>query len=296
MSLMHISLKQLRAFIATVDAGSFTRAAERLHLTQSAVSMVIRQLESEIGLPLFNREGKQISLTDMGHQLVPIARRMLDDLALITASAADIQGLQRGALRFSAPSPLISALSSPALAAFSETHPAIPVQIVDTTLDDVPEAVSRGAVEFGIGPDRPPSAGVERTYLRSIDIQFVCPVNHPAARRRQLRWSETRDYAWIYYRSNFEEDVRNALWRHGRAQRIEDSIMVEQLSTALALVSHGLGVTSAPDYAQALHSGGMKLRYIPLVEPGIRRAFYVYHRHGRELSPVARAFLKLLAP
>src|SRR5690554_2406897 len=66
MSLMHISLKQLRAFTATVDCGSFTRAAERLHLTQSAVSMVIRQLETEIGLPLFNRENKRLTLTDMG--------------------------------------------------------------------------------------------------------------------------------------------------------------------------------------------------------------------------------------
>src|SRR5690625_4888424 len=135
MSLMHISLKQLRAFTATVDCGSFTRAAERLHLTQSAVSMVIRQMESEIGLPLFNRESKRLTLTEMGHQLLPIARRMLNDLELISVSAAEIQSLQRGALRFSAPSPLISTLLSPALASFTQTHPSIPIQISDTTLD-----------------------------------------------------------------------------------------------------------------------------------------------------------------
>lgn len=294
MSLMHISLRQLRAFIAAVEAGSFTRAAERLHLTQSAVSMVIRQLESKIGLPLFHREGKQLTLTDMGQQLVPIARRMLDDLSLIASSAADVHGLQRGALRFSAPSLLVSTLISPALAAFSRTHPQLSVQILDTTLEDIPEAVFRGLVEFGIGPDRATSPEVERTFLRKIAIQFVCPADHEAAHRRQIRWSETRDYPWIYYRSSFEEEIRDALWRHGRAQALEDSIRVEQLPTALALVGHRLGVTSAPDYAKSFRSD-LDLRFIPLVEPAIHRTFYVYKRHGRALSPAARAFLKLLS-
>ncbi|MGD9945301.1 MAG: LysR family transcriptional regulator [Burkholderiaceae bacterium] len=290
---MHISLRQLRAFIAAVETGSFTAAAQRLHLTQSAVSMVVRQLESEVGLPLFNREGKRITLTEMGLQLVPIARRMLEDLARITASAADVRALQRGSLRFSAPGLLACTLIPPALAAFAEEYPQISVQMVDTTLDDVPAAVARGAVEFGIGPDRPADAGVERSFFRKVAIEFVCPASHRAARRRSIRWSETRDDPWVYYASTFEEDIREALWRNGRTQRQEDATVVEQLATALALVGHGLGVTTAPDYARNF-CRDLKLRFVPLTDPTIERTFYVYRRNGHPLSPAARAFLSLL--
>ncbi|MCB2041407.1 MAG: LysR family transcriptional regulator [Burkholderiaceae bacterium] len=288
---MHISLRQLRAFIAAVEAGSFTRAAHRLHLSQSAVSMVIRQLESEVGLALFNREAKRITLTVMGQQLVPIARRMLDDLERIAVSASDVRQLQRGSLRFSAPSLLACTLVPPALAAFSARHPQISVQIMDTSLEDIPAAVERGAVEFGIGPDRPTGPGVDRSFFRSIAIEFVCSSTHWAARKRSITWADARDDPWIYYPSTFEQDIREALWQHGRTERQEDATVVEHLPTALALVGHGLGVTTAPDYARALRRD-LRLRFIPLVEPSIERAFYVYKRNGHPLSPAARAFLQ----
>ena len=287
---MHISLRQLRAFIAAVETGGFTRAAHRLHLTQSAVSMVIRQLESEVGLPLFNREGKRITPTEMGLQLVPIAKRMLDDLDRIAISASDVRQLQRGSLRFSAPDLLACTLIPPALAAFSARHPQVSVQIVDTALGDIPAAVSRGVVEFGIGPDRPSDPGVERTFFRKVAIQFVCSSTHIAARKRSMRWSDTRDDPWICYPSTFEQDIRDAMWQNGRAQRMEDATVVEHLPTALALAGHGLGVTTAPDYARALRRD-LRLSFIPLVEPSIERTFYVYHRKGHLLSLAARAFL-----
>ena len=287
---MHISLRQLRAFIAAVETGSFTRAAHRLHLTQSAVSMVIRQLESEVGLALFNREGKRVTPTEMGWQLVPIARRMLDDLDRIAISAADVRQLQRGSLRFSAPDLLACTLIPPALASFSARHPHINVQIVDTALDDIPAAVARGAVEFGIGPDRPTDPGVERRFFRKVAIQFVCASTHSAARKRSIRWSDTRDEPWICYPSTFERDIREAMWQNGRSQRLEDATVVEHLPTALALVGHGLGVTTAPDYARALRHD-LRLSFIPLVDPLIERTFYVYQRNGHPLSPAARAFL-----
>jgi DNA-binding transcriptional LysR family regulator len=287
---MHISLRQLRAFMAAVEAGSFTRAAQRLHLTQSAVSMVIRQLESEVGLPLFNRDGKRITLTEMGSQLVPIATRMLSDLDRIADSASDVRQLQRGSLRFSAPALLACTLVPPVLAEFSARHPQISVQILDTALDDIPAAVSRGTVEFGIGPDRPSDADVERTFFRKVAIQFVCSSTHSAARKRSIRWSDTTQDPWIYYPSTFEQDIRSALWQHGRTQREEDATVVQHLPTALALVGQGLGVTTAPDYAKALRRD-LRLSFIPLREPAIERAFYVYSRAGHPLSPAAREFL-----
>jgi DNA-binding transcriptional LysR family regulator len=290
---MHISLRQLRAFIAAVETGSFTRAARRLHLSQSAVSMVIRQLESEIGLDLFSREHKRVMLTEMGAQLVPIARRMMDDLDRIALSASDVRQLQRGSLRVGVPQVMACTLIPPVLTAFSRRHPAISVKLLDTTLDDIPAAVARGAVEFGIGPDRPSDPGIERTFFRNVPIRFVCAASHPAARRRSIAWSATRGDPWIYYPSTFSEDIRAALWQHGRTQRLEDATVVEHLTTALALVGQGGGVSTAPDYARALQTD-FRVKFIPLVDPVIERAFYIYKRNGRALSPAAREFLALL--
>lgn len=290
---MHVSLRQLRAFIAAVETGSFTRAARRLHLSQSAVSMVIRQLESEIGLELFSRERKRVALTEMGAQLVPIARRMMDDLDRIALRASDVRQLQRGSLRVGVPQVMACTLIPPVLTAFSRKHPAISVKLLDTTLDDIPAAVSRGAVEFGIGPDRPSDPGIERTFFRNIPIRFVCAATHPAARRRSISWSATRDDPWICYPSTFGEDIRGALWQHGRKQRMEDATVVEHLTTALALTGQGGGVTTAPDYARALQAD-FRVRFIPLVDPEIERAFYIYKRNGQALSPAAREFLALL--
>ncbi|MBN9042514.1 MAG: hypothetical protein BGP05_14185 [Rhizobiales bacterium 62-47] len=290
---MHISLRQLRAFIATVDTGSFTLAARRLNLSQSAVSMVIRQLESEVGLDLFSRERKRVVLTEMGLQLVPIARRMMDDLDRISQRASDVRQLQRGSLRVAVPEVMACTLIPPVLAAFYRRHPAISIKLLDTTLDDIPAAVSRGTVEFGIGPDRPSDPGVERTFFRNVPIRLVCGLSHRVARRRSIRWSETRNDPWIYYPSTFGDDIRTALWQQGRTQRLEDATVVEHLPTALALAGEGVGITTAPDYARALQKN-FRVRFIPLVEPLIERAFYIYQRNGKALSPAARTFLALL--
>jgi DNA-binding transcriptional LysR family regulator len=290
---MHISLRQLRAFLAAAETGSFTRAARRLHLSQSAVSMVIRQLESEIGLELFDRARKRVMLTEMGAELLPIARRMMDDTDRIALRASDIRQLQRGSLRIGVPQVMACTLIPPVLTAFLRRYPAVSVKLLDTTLDDIPAAVSRGAVEFGIGPDRPSDPGIERSFLRNVPIHFVCAVTHPAARRRSIAWSATCDYPWICYPSTFSEDIRGAMWQRGREQRLEDATMVEHLTTALALAGQGGGVTTAPDYARALQKD-FRVKFIQLVDPAIERAFYIYKRNGKALSPAARGFLALL--
>lgn len=291
---MHISLRQLRAFVAVAESGSFTRAARALHLTQSAVSMVVRQLEAEVGLPLFNRTRRLVSLSEMGHHLLPIAMRMLEDLQQIASGATDMRMLKRGSLRVGVPELLACTLIPPVLASFARLYPDVALKLVDTSIDDIQGAVARGEVELGVGPDRSTDPGVERTFFIDVPIQLVCSTSHRLARRKSVTWWDARREPWILYPSVFSHDIQAALRQHERTQRIEDATTVGHLPTALALVGEGMGVTTAPDYARAL-GRDFKLRFIPLREPLIERKFYIYKRTGHALSPSAREFLALLA-
>lgn len=291
---MNVSLRQLRAFLATVESGSFTRAAHRLHLSQSAVSMIIRQLETEIGLDLFSRERKRLILTEMGLQLVPIAQRMMDELDLIALRASEIQQLQSGSLRMAVPEVMACTLMPPILTILNDTHPAIAIKLLDTPLTNIPVEVARGAVELGIGPERSSDPSVERTFLCSVPICLVCATSHRAARRNSIKWSELRDEKWIYYPSTFSKQIQAALGQLDIPRLPDDATIVERLTTALALAGQGGGVTTAPKYADALHKD-FQVRFVPLVEPQISSVLYVYKRHGHTLSPPALKFLELLS-
>jgi DNA-binding transcriptional LysR family regulator len=291
---MHVSLRQLRAFVAVAQSGSFTRAAQQVHLSQSAVSMVVRQLETEIGLPLFHRARKVVTLSEMGQHLLPIAVRMLEDLQQIAAGVTDTRLLRRGSLKVGVPELLACTMIPPVLAAFARRYPDIALKVADIGIDEIPGAVARSEVEVGIGPDRTADAGIERTFFIDVPIQLVCAASHPLARREALTWSDTRTEPWILYPSVFSQDIQAALTKHDRLQRFEDATSVGHLYTALALVGQGMGVTTAPDYARAL-GRDFELAFVPLHEPLIERVFYIYRRQGHTLSPAAEAFLALLA-
>ncbi|RYY83975.1 MAG: LysR family transcriptional regulator, partial [Comamonadaceae bacterium] len=134
---MNISLRQLRAFSVVARTASFTLAARQLHLTQSAVSMLVQQLEDAAGVRLFDRARNAVTLTEAGQQLLPLARRMLDDLRQLEEGATDLRTLRSGVLRVAAPQLLACTWIASALARFEKSHPSIGLRLLDTGADDI---------------------------------------------------------------------------------------------------------------------------------------------------------------
>lgn len=289
---MNISLRQLRAFVAVARQLSFTHAARELHLTQSAVSMLVRQLEAEMGLPLFDRLHRRVQLTDTGRELLPRAQRMLDDLRHVVEGAHDLRSLRRGRLRLCASQLLACTWLPPRLAAFSQAHPEVELQLVDTTADDVVGAVRRQEVDLGLGPERPTGDDIEAHYLRRVPMRLVVPLGHALAGRRRVRWQQVLDQRWIVYSADFQRALELALAQHDPSLVLRAASRVGYLTTALALVGQGLGVTAAPDYAGAMaaHFG---LKFIALEQPAIERGFYLYRRRGEAATPAVEAFMAL---
>lgn len=289
---MNISLRQMRAFSAVARAGSFTAGARQVNLTQSAVSMLVQQLEEALGVTLFDR-GAAVTLTEAGRQLLPLARRILDDVNQVVEGASDLRSLRTGLLRVVAPQMLSCTWISTVLGEFAATHPDIGLRVTDATTDDVVGVVRRGEAEIGVGPERTVGEDVTRTFLMDVPIRMVCPAKHPLAERRGVSWDELRDERWVIYSSEFNRQLERILQSHDASLSMQTAVEVGYLTTALAMVGVGSGLAAVPDYAR-MFADNFKVRFVPLRGPEIRRQFYIYQRRGMALSPAAEAFVAMM--
>ncbi|MGJ7489148.1 LysR family transcriptional regulator [Variovorax sp. ZT4R33] len=289
---MNISFRQMRAFSAVARAGSFTAAAKQVSLTQSAVSMLVQQLEEALGVTLFDR-GAAVTLTEAGQQLLPLARRILDDVNQVVEGASDLRSLRTGLLRVVAPQMLSCTWISTVLGKFAMAHPDIGLRVTDATTDDVVGVVRRGEAELGVGPERSVGEDVTRSFLMDVPIRMVCPATHPLAERRGVSWDELRDERWVIYSSEFNRQLERILQSHDASLSMQTAVEVGYLTTALAMVGVGSGLAAVPDYAR-MFADNFKVRFVPLRGPEIRRQFYVYQRRGMALSPAAEAFVAMM--
>ena len=291
-ALSALSLRQMRAFAAVARASSFTSAARQMNLTQSAVSMLVQQIEQALGLQLFDR-GAVVTLTTAGQQLLPLAHRILDDLQQIAADASDLRSLRSGLLRVVAPQMLACTWVAAVLGEFELAHPEVGLRVVDATTDEVVSTVRRGEAELGVGPERATGEDVTSTFLMDVPIRLVCPARHPLARQRAVSWKTLRDARWVIDSSEFKRYLESLLHAHDSSLSMQTAVEVKYLTTALSLVGVGTGLAVAPDYGR-LFASNFNVRFIKLRAPEIHRRYYIYQRRGLALSPPAEAFVKLL--
>ena len=160
---------QLRSFLAIVDSGSFTKAAERVHKTQSAVSMHIRRLEEQLGCALFVKQGRGAKLTVEGENLIDFARRIIQVEAGAVA-ALSRRGL-RGSARLGIPDDYAEAFLAEILARFNRRHPLVEVSVVCEASQELAAQVSAGALELALVTDHPGMQGFE--LLREEPLVWV---------------------------------------------------------------------------------------------------------------------------
>jgi DNA-binding transcriptional LysR family regulator len=160
---------QLRSFLAIVDTGSFTRAAERVHKTQSAVSMHVRRLEEQLGCALFVKQGRGARLTEEGERLIEFARRIVQVEAGAFA-ALSRKGL-RGAARLGIPDDYAESFLADILARFNRRHPLVEVSVVCEASTDLAPQVAAGALDLALITDHEGLHGLE--LLREEPLVWV---------------------------------------------------------------------------------------------------------------------------
>jgi len=294
---MNPTLRQMRAFVALAKTGNFTLAAQAMHVTQSALSGLIKELEQTLGAKVVDRSTRKILLTDIGRELYPLFSQMIDDLDGALANVADHTRLKKGIVRVAAPQLLSCTLLPEAIAAYRALHPDIEVRLGDTAVESVIARVLSGEADFGVGPEREPAPPLDARPLFEMPFALVFPKGHILERSARLTWKDVARYPLISLQGQFTErlldDVHSALHASLREVPVKPANEVTFMTTALAMAAAGLGVTVCLPYAAPLATlYGLVMR--PLEEPVLTRRFFIYTRPGRSLSPAAESFIGFL--
>ncbi len=194
---MNVTLRQLRAFIAVADAQHFTRAGERLDLSQSSVSTLIRELEENLGLRLFDRHTRMLRLTQAGAEILPLARRAMADLDSVLGSAHELSTLGRGRVSIAAASLQAALLLPRLIRQFCIEYPGVKVNVQDVTEHEVIDKVRAGEVDFGLGSSAASQQDIAGRPLLTDEFVAVMPADHPLARHAELDWRTLQDIPLI---------------------------------------------------------------------------------------------------
>ena len=289
---MNISLRHIQAFLAVAELGSFTRAAERLGMSQPALSLLVRQLERDLDLKLFDRTSRRTDITTGGREFESAMRKVATDFDLAVSNAKALASRKRGRLSVAAP-PTFSAVMLPhAIAEFRQEFPGVQIALIDTT-DDIAELVRNGTVDVGVGTFSTHEEGVDRILLMKDALMVFCRQGSELSMLERVAWKELDGRPLIALTK--ESGVRHlvdASYARARLQS-QAAFEVSSMTTALAFVEAELGITILPTYALAL-ARNEAVTARPLFEPEVSREICAIMRQGRSLPPSGNQFLSIL--
>jgi LysR family transcriptional regulator, carnitine catabolism transcriptional activator len=290
---MNVTLRQLRAFVAVAEAGHFTKAAEKLDLPQSTISTLVRELEINLGLRLFDRHTRMLSLTQAGADTLAIARKTLVDLDSIIGNAHELKALGRGRVSIAASSIQASLLVPKLIREFSAQYPGVTVMLHDVSEKEVLQLVRAGEVDFGLGTASEVQHDLGKQLLSSDTFVAVLPPGHALARKAELNWSDLKDTPIIGARQG------NPVWEHLDFSLAPYGIVlprhyeVSLPLTMIGMVEGGLGITVLSTAASKLALAlGLTIR--KLKNPVVQREMSLIFHAERSLSPAAQKFRELL--
>ena len=272
-----------------------TRAASQLHLTPSALSMLVRSLEDDLGMRLFKRTTRRVVLTEAGTQLLPTVEMVLMQLENGIASLQKMQRLKALQLRIAASPLLASALLPKVIASFRAQHPQVTVILMDALNEALPDLVRRGEIDIAFCTANSDVADLTSHLLYVDKLMLTCHVDHPLAQAREVSWSSLVDEPMILMRhgSGLRSlvDKNIAKW----CKHLEPAYEVSQVATALGLVAEGQGLSILPSYAisraQAA-SQALSIATVALVEPVVEREIVALMPNSGEPSAAIDALIE----
>lgn len=287
------TIKQLRAFVAIYQLRKLSAAATQLFVTQSAVSVLIRQLEEGLGVRLFDRTTRSLQPTPAAHEALKMAERILRDMDAFGAGLSDLANLRRGRFTVVATPMLAEILLPRAVALFQAEHPEIQCVIDDCAPDQFQAHVMGEHADFGIGTPTQAVPGLEFQTLMRDHLSVVCARTHPLAKRRVLRWADLHQLPVMTVRPGYGIRPLIELSASRAGVRLNVVQEVSFPSTALWMAAHG----STPAILPAALVGAAKdpnLVALTLTAPKVSRDIRLVFKRGRSLSPAASRFIAVL--
>lgn len=286
---MHVTLRQIEVFNSVVRHLNYTRAAEELHLSQPAVSMQIRQLEDNIGLPLFEQLGKQMFLTDAGREMYAYGRNIVDLLDEADVAFEAIKGLGRGELSISVAT-TASHFATRLLAAFSKLHEGITISVDVTNRETLRRQLDQNERDLVIMGKPPEGMEVDADAFMENPLVMIAPADHPLVERKKIPLEHFAKENFVVRETG--SGTRSATKRFFDQHGVDFNTGIEMTSNEAIkqAVEAGLGLGIVSLHTLELELETKRLALLDVEDFPIQRYWYILQRKGKRLSPVARAF------
>ncbi|CCD95448.1 putative LysR-family transcriptional regulator [Bradyrhizobium sp. ORS 375] len=287
------TLRQLEALVLVYRLGSITKAAAELRVTQSAISLLIRQVEENFQLRLFDRTTRALHPTAACREAIPAAERILAGAQGLSRRMRDLAEIKAGRIAIAVSAGVASALLPRVFAAFRARHPEVSIDLLDVAPDELFAIVMAGEAEFGLGSvedEGVPEVRIEplvRSPLSAIGIRDGRFENS-----RRLTWDSVMSSDLITMRrgTRIRGQIDDALARTGRT--LKPVLEVSLITTALALTAEGAGISILPGHMLP-RSQFPTLAAVPLSQPTIHRHVSLLSRADFGLSPAAQQFVAI---
>ncbi|MEC7761727.1 MAG: LysR substrate-binding domain-containing protein [Pseudomonadota bacterium] len=284
---MNIKYRQLKAFSIAARTLSFTQAADELAVTQASFSAMIRQLEADLGVPLFERTTRRCSLTDAGVELDGKLRGPLGQLEQAYRDIQDVGSGKRGKIVLCALPSMASTYVTEVLARFRATYPGVDLVLMERKNEEVFASVKRRECELGFGSFIRPEPELEWTPIVNDRLNLIVPIGHPLD-QDSVTWTDLGRFPQIRISTGSAERAMLESRLH-----LEPDFEVEYVATAVSMVRRGLGVTTLPSSVQAtLNLEGVSS--VPIEGDLAVRQLGVARRNDVDLGPAASTFYKLV--
>jgi DNA-binding transcriptional LysR family regulator len=288
-----MQLQQLAYFVAVADARHFTRAAEQAGVAQPSLSQQVRALERELGAPLLHRARGNVSLTDAGEALLPVARRMLADADSARRHIREVLNLARGRVRLGATPSLCTGLLPVVLAGFRQEHPDIELIVHESGSRDLQRELTEGALDFALVVDarlgEDPQLATVPLFTEELAVISARAAPSPVGRRKEITVAELRDRPLVMFRPGY--DLRETTEAACREEGFSPTFAVEggEMDAVLEFVRAGLGLAVVPRTV-----AGDRFRVTSFAPPGLSRTILLAQRRDIELPHAARALADVL--
>lgn len=264
-----MDIRHLQYFLEVARHKSFTKAAQALYITQPTISKMVRNLEEEIGVELFERAGKRVSLTDAGWVLFSQAEVMVKSFESMTVHIGELMELKRGRLRIGLP-PMVGASFFPhAIGRFCEQYPGIRLELFEAGSNKVEADVGSGMLDCGVVLLPPKDDTFDYYSFVNEDIMLVVPPSHAFAGRSEVRFRELEGERFLLFHEDFalhnrivDECVRIGFHPHVVYKSSQWDFLSE-------MAAAHIGITLLPETICS-ELDAERFRIIPLVEPTLK--------------------------
>ncbi|HEX2054945.1 MAG TPA: transcriptional regulator CynR [Nitrospiraceae bacterium] len=284
-----MELRHIRYFLAVAETLHFRRGAERASVSQPALSQQIKQLEEEVGAPLFERLGKSVRLTRAGAVLLEHARRALRELESARATIAAEEGLRCGTLPVGVLQTVNAYLIPEIVSRFAQAYPDVSLTVEELSGLQIEEGIASGHLDAGIGFIPPSLEKLESDTLFEEDLVLITPQRHRLAKRSRIAIADLADEPLVLLPQTF--CARRLIDETFQAATVRPTVAIEMNSIEgiLATIRAGARATILPRLSLGIKPTG-RLRAIDLINPTPRRRVGLLWRRGGYRSPAAQAF------